>query len=347
MAARKKAVARRKATRRKRSLAPREVARGPEALETPLALDAPEVAPLVEHVRALGGAAVGAYREPCGASPILFAIVPVGAVEPTPFQRDLSPAHVERLAGKIDEVGAFLDPLIAVRAPPAHGREPCAPGYGNLWTPNGRHRLAAARMLGMRSIALLLCADEGLAYRILALNTEKAHTLRDRSLEVIRMARALAAARPRERESDHAAELESAALLTLGAVYERDKRFAGGAYHPMLRRVDAFSSKPLSSSLRERDDWAARLLEIDARVRELIALLQSRGFRSPYLRNYIVARLDPARPAGRGRAARKPSMSLPAALTRLAANARKFDPASVHMRDLALVAAVAAEPEPA
>jgi ParB family chromosome partitioning protein len=336
MAARRKVVARRKATRRKRSLAPREVARGPEALETPLALEAPEVAPLVEHVRALGGAAVGAYREPCGASPILFAIVPVGAVEPTPFQRDLSPAHVERLAGKIDEVGAFLDPLIAVRAPD-----------GSLWTPNGRHRLAAARMLGMRSIALLLCADEGLAYRILALNTEKAHTLRDRSLEVIRMARALAAARPRERESDHAAELESAALLTLGAVYERDKRFAGGAYHPMLRRVDAFSSKPLSSSLRERDAWAARLLEIDARVRELIALLQSRGFRSPYLRNYIVARLDPARPAGRGRAARKPSMSLPAALTRLAANARKFDPASVHMRDLALVAAVAAEAEPA
>src|SRR5262249_9365159 len=163
--------------------------------------------------------------------------------------------------------GAFLDPLIAVRAPD-----------GNLWTPNGRHRLAAARLLGLRAIPVLLCADEALAYRILALNTEKAHNLRDRSLEAIRMARALAAAHPRTREADHAAELESPALLTLGAVYERDKRFAGGAYHPLLRRVDAFSERSLPTSLREREAWAARLLEIDARVRELIALLQQRGF---------------------------------------------------------------------
>jgi len=332
VAARKKAVGR-KASRRK-SLAPRKGARGPEPGEAPLALDERAIAPLVECVRELGGAALAAYREPCGASPILFALVPVAKIEPTPFQRDLSPAHVQRLAAKIDEVGAFLDPLIAVRAPD-----------GGLWTPNGRHRLAAARMLGMRAVAVLLCADEALAYRILALNTEKAHNLRDRSLEAIRMARALAAARPRERETDHAAELESPALLTLGAVYERDKRFAGGAYHPLLRRVDAFSSKPLARSLEDRDAWAARLLEIDARVRELIEKLKARGFRSPYLRNYVVARIDPARPAGRGAKAKKPSMTLPAALTRLAANARKFDPASVRERDLALVAAVASDPE--
>jgi ParB family chromosome partitioning protein len=160
------------------------------------------------------------------------------------------------------------------------------------------------------------------------------------------MARALAKARPRGRESEHAAELESPALLTLGAVYERDKRFAGGAYHPLLRRVDAFSAKPLGRSLAERDGWAARLLEIDARVRELIAALQARGFRSPYLRNYVVARIDPARPIGRGRAAKRPAMTLPAALTRLSANARRFDPASVRERDLALVAAVSSDPEP-
>jgi ParB family chromosome partitioning protein len=334
LAAKKKTTTRRKASKR-RSLAPGKGARGPEPREVPLAFEDRAVAPLVECVRALGGAALAAYREPCGASPVLMAVVPVGGIEPTPFQRDLSPAHVQRLAAKIDEVGAFLDPLIAVRAPD-----------GSLWTPNGRHRLAAARLLGLRAVPVLLCADAALAYRILALNTEKAHNLRDRSLEAIRMARALAQAHPRERETDHAAELESAALLTLGAVYERDKRFAGGAYHPLLRRVDVFSERSLATSLRERDAWAARLVEIDVRVREIIAQVQERGFRSPYLRNYVVARIDPARPIGRGRAAKRPSMSLPAALTRLAANARRFDPASVRMRDVALVAAVASEPEP-
>ena len=82
---------------------------------------------------------------------------------------------------KIDETAAFLDPLIVVR-----GED------GRLWTPNGRHRLAAAKVLGLKQITALISPDESLAYRILALNTEKAHNLKDRSLEVIRMARNLA-----------------------------------------------------------------------------------------------------------------------------------------------------------
>ena len=84
----------------------------------------------------------------------------------------------------------------------------------------GRHRLAAAKLLGLRQITALISPDEALAFRILALNTEKAHNLKDRSLEVIRMARALAEARPRAKESDFASEFEAPELLTLGIVYE-------------------------------------------------------------------------------------------------------------------------------
>ena len=80
---------------------------------------------------------------------------------------------------KIDEIGAFLDPLIVVRGE-----------HDELWTPNGRHRLAAAKVLGLKQVTALVSPDDSLAYRILALNTEKAHNLRDRSLEVIRMAAA-------------------------------------------------------------------------------------------------------------------------------------------------------------
>jgi ParB family chromosome partitioning protein len=61
--------------------------------------------------------------------PLLLAVLPLAAVEPTPFQRDLSPTHAKRLAQKIDESGSFLDPLIVVRG-----------ADGRLWTPNGRHR---------------------------------------------------------------------------------------------------------------------------------------------------------------------------------------------------------------
>jgi ParB family chromosome partitioning protein len=53
-----------------------------------------------------------------------------------------------------------------------------------------------ARCLGLRQLTALVSPDESLAFRILALNTEKAHNLKDRSLEVIRMARELARRHP-------------------------------------------------------------------------------------------------------------------------------------------------------
>ena len=183
--------------------------------------------------------------------------------------------------------------------------------------------------------------DEDLAYRILALNTEKAHNLKDRSLEVIRMARSLAQRAPRRRESDFAAEFEAPELLTLGMVYDRQARFAGGAYSPFLKKLDRFSDRTLPVSLRQREGLAARLLDIDAEVKKVIAALQARGFKSPYLRTYVVARLNPVRFHRAKRGETQPPMTLSAGLTRMAAAARRFDPATVNPRDLALAAAMA------
>ncbi|MGH8142680.1 MAG: ParB N-terminal domain-containing protein, partial [Steroidobacteraceae bacterium] len=288
-------------------LAPGGEARGLGAAEVAIALDDPVIAELAASVRAAGGAPIGAYHEPLGGKALLLACVPVAAVQPTPFQRDLSPTHTKRLAQKIDEAAAYLDPLIVVR-----GEE------GRLWTPNGRHRLAAAKILGLRQITALISPDEALAYRILALNTEKAHNLRDRSLEVIRMARSLAKRHVHGRETQFAAEFEAAELLTLGTVYEQSARFAGGAYSAFLKKVDRFSERTLSASLRERADFASRLQDIDAQVKKIIAGLQARGFKSPYLRNYVVARINPIRFHKAKKGESRPPMPLAQALTRMA-----------------------------
>jgi ParB family chromosome partitioning protein len=312
----------------RKRLTPAKEKRGLEAAAAPAALDAPELVSLVEQVRDAGGAPIGAYRDPLCAHPLLVAVLPLDALEPTPFQRDLSPAHVKRLAQKIDEAGAFLDPVIVVRG-----------ATGGFWTPNGRHRLAAAKLLGMRAITALVSADEALAFKILALNTEKAHNTKDRSLEVIRMAQALAVSRPRAREVEFANEFELAPYLTLGLCYQSESRFAGGAYLSFLRRVDRFSGKTLVVSLRERGGYAARLLEIDARVKQIVAKLQERGFRSPYLRAFVVARINPVRFVKTNKSETGPAMPIGAALTRMGASARKLDPAAVRERDLQLVAA--------
>jgi ParB family chromosome partitioning protein len=312
---------------RRGKLAPGAQSRGLEAAEVAIPLDTPEIAPLAELVREAHGAPIGAYHDPLGGKPLLLASLPLAAVQPTPFQRDLSPTHAKRLASKIDETQSFLDPIIVVR-----GED------GRLWTPNGRHRLAAAKVLGQKQITALISPDEALAYRILALNTEKAHNLRDRALEVIRMARSLAQRNPHAREAGLTAELEAPELLTLGIVYEQAGRFAGGAYSSFLKKVDRFSDQPLPKSLRDREGQAARLLAIDTQVKALIEALQTRGFRSPYLRNYVVARINPVRFHKVKKGETKPPMTLAAALTRMAGEVKKFDLASVSNRDLAWVA---------
>lgn len=322
----RKAPAARTKGRRGR-LAPGSTARGLEAAQVAIAADSPEIAALTALVQEANGAPIGAYRDPLGGRPLLLASLPLAAIQPTPFQRDLSPTHARRLAEKIDETQAFLDPLIVVK-----GED------GRLWTPNGRHRLAAAKVLGLKQITALISPDEALAYRILALNTEKAHNLKDRALEVIRMARSLARRTPEARESDLTAELEAPELLTLGIVYEKAGRFAGAAYSAFLKKVDRFSTKPLGTSLREREGLASRLMAIDTQVKGLIEALQKRGFRSPYLRNYVVARINPVRFHKVKKGDTQPPMPLAEALTRMAGEVKKFDLASVSNRDLAWVA---------
>ena len=331
MKAARRPAARRAASARKR-IAPAQEARGLAAADVALAPDAPEVAPLAEAVRKAGGAVLTAYRDPLSGRALLLASLPRDAVEPTPFQRDLSPTHAKKLAQKIDEAGAYLDPIIVVRGQ-----------AGGFWTPNGRHRLAAAKVLGLRLVTALVSPDEALAFRILALNTEKAHNLRDRALEVVRMARSLAKQSPRAREIEYAAHFESPELLTLGIVYEQEGRFAAGAYAPFLRKLDRFSDKPLAAALREREGWASRILAIDREVKRIVLALEQRGFRSPYLRTYVVARINPVRFHRPKKGDTTPPMPVQEGLTRMLGAAKKFDPGKVRQQDLALVAAVASD----
>lgn len=307
--------------------------RGPEPRESIIAIgDNRDLAGIAAQVQKQGGAVVGAYRDPFAGQPLVLASLPIKKVVATPFQRDLSRTHAVKLAAAIGDAGLFLDPVIAV---------PSADGF---WSPNGRHRLEAARRLGMRSVTALLVPDEKLAFRILALNTEKAHNLRDRSLEVIRMARQLAKEQPRSKESEHAVTFDSPVFLTLGCAYEKRSRFAGSSYQSVLNKVDRFLESGLPAALRQREQWAVRIMDIDDRVAGHVKTMQEMGMKSPYLRAVVVARINPVRfvPPSRKKDA-APPMSMAEALSKMAANVRKFDPKSVRPSDLALVAAVSPE----
>jgi ParB family chromosome partitioning protein len=279
-----------------------------------------EVDALRQQIESDGGSVLGAFRDPLGGHWQVLAALPINRVEPTPFQRDLSDAHVKRLAAVIDTLGRFLDPIIAIRTE-----------NGVYWTPNGHHRLSAMKRLGAKAIVALVLPEPEVAYKILALNTEKAHNLREKSLEVIRMARDLA---PLERrpERDYALEFEEPAFLTLGICYEKNGRFAGGAYHPVLKRVDEFSAEPLAKALPVREGRAARVLELEEAVSKAMQALKEKGFESPYLRAFVVARINPLR----FHEGEKPSFD--ATLEKMIASARKFNAGSVKPEHLARAA---------
>jgi ParB family chromosome partitioning protein len=232
----------------------------------------------------VGGLLLGCYRDPLGKQPLLVAILPIDSIEPTPFQRDLSQAHHRKLADVLDRTGMFLDPVIAVTAP-----------QKGFWTPNGMHRLEAMRRLGAKAISALVIPKRDLAWQILALNTEKAHNLREKALEVIRIYRGLIDEDPKRPESQFAYYLEEASLVTMGICYERNGKFAGGAYNPIVRRLERFSDESLSSALKQHGKHADLLMELDERVAAVVVKLKQRGFVSPYLRAFVVARINPLR----------------------------------------------------
>jgi ParB family transcriptional regulator, chromosome partitioning protein len=238
---------------------------------------------LMEAIEADGGAVVGPYREPLGGLWQVFAALPLERVEPTPYQRDLSEPHVVRLALAMEKLGRYVDPIIVVRS-----------DEGKYWTPNGHHRLAALRSMGVRSVVALVVPEPEVAHRILVLNTEKAHNVRERAMEVIRLAEALAGMDDRP-EREYATEFEEPALLTLGLCYLQNGRFSGGAYHPVLKRTETFGSAKLSRALADRRDRAGQLMELDAVVVEAVKRLKSRGLESPYLKAFVLARINPLR----------------------------------------------------
>jgi len=272
--AKKRVVKRRKKTTPKTvGLTPGETREGGEAATASLARD----------IEADDGAVLTAYRDPFGGTPVVLAALPVDRVEPTPFQRDPSEPHVKRLMNVIETLGRFLDPIVVIRQ---------GDGY---WTPNGNHRLQALRKLGAKTVIALVVPDPDVAYKILALNTEKAHNLKEKSLETIRMERSLADGSGQRLEREFTFEFDQPAFLTLGAAYEQRPRLSGGAYHSLLRRIEDFLDDRLTRALAERERRAGKLLAIDDEVGRIVQKLKAKGLTSPYLRPFVVARINPIR----------------------------------------------------
>jgi ParB family chromosome partitioning protein len=280
---------------------------------------------LAEQVERDGGHALALYREPVGNHWHIFCVLPLSRVEPTPYQRDLSPTHVKRLQDVVKKIDRFVDPVVVM-----------SPRPGVYWTPNGNHRRAVLERLKAKTIPVILVPEHEVAFQILALNTEKAHNLKEKSLEVIRMYRGLLDEEPGATEDDYAFQFEAAHFITLGLLYEENRRFAGGAFAPILRRVDRFLKGTLPRSFKEREARAALVREADDALGAVVTALKKRGIRHPYVKTFVLARTTPLTRQ------RKTLPGFEQTFTRLAANLKAFDPAQVRYQDIQRAAVVAA-----
>jgi len=304
----------------KRSRKKREVAaasRGLDARRVAGSAPPPSVEELSRAIEEDGGAVLATYRDPLGGHWQLLAALPIDRVEPTPFQRDLSDSHVGRVVKAIDKLGRYLDPIIAV---PADNRL--------YWSPNGYHRLAAMKELGAKSIVALVIPEPEVAHHILLLNTEKAHNLRERALEVVRLAEALAVLDDRP-EVEFETEFEEAALVTLGLCYQQNGRFSGSVYHSVLRRCDKFLRRSLPDALMERRLRADKLLELNELVNQAVAALKQKGMDSPYLKAFVVARINPLR------FQKKPTADFDETIDKMIGSAQRFDAGKIRSDQVA------------
>ena len=296
---------------------------GLSATELQAAAPPGDVAELHRAIEEDGGKVLAVYREPYGGHWLMLAALPIALVEPTPYQRNLSDTHVRKLEAVIGKLGRFLDPIIAVRTlRPNH--------EAKYWTPNGNHRLSAMRTLQAKSIVAIVVPQAKAAYQILALNTEKAHNLREKALEVIRMYKELAQLDEASEET-YALEFEEPALITLGLCYEERPRFSGGAYHPVLKRVEEFLKTPLRRALESRLERARKVLELDDAIVKQVDALKAKGLTSPYLKSFVVARVNPLR----FRPKDAPPLSFEEAMARMLQAADKFNPDKIKVDDLA------------
>jgi len=279
---------------------------------------------LAAAIQADGGEALAAFEEPIGGHWHVFALLPLNLVEGTPYQRDLSPAHLKRMVEVMKKLDRYTEPILAVRS------------NGRYWTPNGNHRRAAAAKVGAKSIPAIVVPEPEVAFQILALNTEKAHNLRDKALEVIRMYRARLEEQPRRAEKEFAFDFERAHFITLGLLYEKKPKFSGGAYAPILSRVDNFLAQPLKEAIGERQERAEQVERADDLVTDLVAQGKKRGLVHPYLKNFIIARSNPLTRA------RKTIPPCSTALNSLIKALSEFDLDKIHFGQIRAAAQIAA-----
>jgi len=204
-------------------------------------------------------------------------LVPITKLKVIEVQRKASPPHVKRLTESIKRIG-FVIPLIVVR----RGDEDIVI--------DGQHRFLAAKELGIRKLPAIVIPEK-YAHNLMELNVERQMALREKAYVSLNVYRMYLNEDPTIEEEDGRImdSIEYAYYVTLGMAYEGKRGLFGSAYEPILKKVDAFLSKPLERAAVERADRAKAVIESDALAREAVHKIEALGIEHPFLYKEVVS----------------------------------------------------------
>ena len=152
------------------------------------------------------------------------------------------------------------------------------------------------------------------------------------------MYRGLVGARGKEQETEFMGLFEEPQFATFGAAYEKRPRYSAGAYSSLVKRLEGFLEMPLEEALGVREARSDKLLAFDDAVVKVVAQLKEKGLTSPYLKNFVVARVNFLRFV---KGDKVPDFD--ETIDKMTASVGKIDPGSVKKEDLARMGGAPAE----
>ncbi len=222
------------------------------------------------------------YQEPIFGKDIAFGLIPASELEISPYQRELSQQHIRNLQKSISSLG-FIDPLIVY------------PEGDKYYVVNGQHRLMALRELLTNPDSpipvVIISKDDAMA--VLKLNIEKALSLKDKSIQALKVYRDIMEKKPNLLEEELIDIIEEPIYITFGLLYEKLARFSGSAFYNIFKKVDKFMNTSLTEAYQKRQKYADMLLNLYEKFVEARQRLIDSGMNSLEATQYLASQINP------------------------------------------------------
>jgi len=225
------------------------------------------------------------FKDPAKKQPLSVTVVRKADLDVVSHQRKPRATHLKALTSSIERIG-FVTPLVVVERD------------GRFVIIDGQHRFQAGSDMGLKEFPVMV-VPEKLARRMMNLNVEKDLNIRERCQIALSIYREMLEEKPSKKEDDGEVtdSIDNAHYVTLGLAYEGSGRIAGGAFEPILKKLDGFLDEALADAMPIREERAQQVIEAWGLVKQVEDTMKSKGTWHSMARYQILAYADPAKRA--------------------------------------------------